>query len=711
MLLSFSMRLFLFLFLLALPATAAPRPELVLQIPHAGTISKAVFSPSGQTIAATSEESGAIKLWDARTGELRHTLEGASWNSDIAFSADGRAVLSSQYGKLRVWDALSGHLLRERELNWGDFSPDAKRLAALGNDGKTSWIEIWAVANGTQTRTLNFALGAEAATNYVTCAAWSPDGTLVAAARRSGSVTLWNADAGARLKTFEFSPRAVAPTPDAALWIDALAFSADGKSLAASSSDGVIRVAQTDSGRITRKLTASKKPDWTQTKALLFARDSRVLLQAMPGGAVRVWDVANGKLSGQLPNTRGAQSLAFSGDGATLLVGGLNPGLSLWDAQKLELRKSFAQTALWSDALFAVRASPDARFLSVAPYHGAGALWDWKTLTRFALPPVAGVWVPHAPLMVGARDDALEWRRVPTGELWKRQTVKSKRGIEAIAAAPDGQTLAVFSRETATLRAARTGEVVRQLPPREGAKTAVAFSPDGRWLAAGGDDEMGWGDERGTVTLWDLRAPHSAPRVLAAHNGVQALAWSRDSQTLAVGCGNAEGDDRWGEIQLWDAPSAKLQRYLLGHAGPVSALDWRGADLLAASRADVKSWRLPNDLKSAGQTRPLWSHNAGAKTLMPASSAANFALVREDGALEIRRRADNVLRATLTSLPARGEAFPAFLAHWILWTPDGYYTGSPDCEKWIRWREDGKLYPAAKYRARRRPDLVRAALL
>ena len=329
----------------------------------------------------------------------------------------------------------------------------------------------------------------------------------------------------------------------------------------------------------------------------------------------------------------------------------------MWDAQKLELRKSFAQTALWSDALFAVRASPDARFLSVAPYHGAGALWDWKTLTRRALPPAAGVWVPGAPLMVGARDDALEWRRVPDGALWKRQTLVAKRGIEAIAAAPDGQTLAVFSRDEVTLRAARTGQLKRQLSPRAGVTTAVAFSPDGRWLAAGGGDEQGWGDERGSVTLWNLRDSKSAPRVLAAHNGVGALAWSRDSRTLAVGCGNAEGQDSWGEIQLWDAPTAKLQTLSFGprRAGEGARLERpRFAGGLDHRHENVGA--CPPTSKAPGKPGLCGAKTPAPNTLLPGPSAANFMLVRADGPIEIRRRADNVLRATLVSLPRARRA-------------------------------------------------------
>ncbi len=706
------MRLLLSLLLLtATNAFAAPRPEMVLQIGGAGTVTQAVLSPSGQTIAVSSEGDGAIQLWDARTSEIRLDLRG-SWNSDLAFSPDGRAILISGYQSLQVWDSLNGKLLKEWKIDRGVFSPDARQLAVGQSDGRASWVEIWNTGDGTLQRTfpLAVAVGDDADTNYITSVAWSPDGEQIAAARR-GAVTLWQNGAVAR--TINFSPPAIEasekPEPQPML-IGALAFSPDGQQLAVASSGDATRVAQTRDGSITRKLQVGKNVSYSFNKSLIWTPDSR-LLEADEGAPVRVWNVERGQSAGQLANTRGARSLHLSRDGQSLLIGGLNPGLSLWNAQTLKPKQRLAENVNWPLALRSSAASGDARYLALAPYHGAGALWDWRALTRRALPLGASVFLPGAaPLTVGAQGNALEWRRVPNGELWKKQSLTSKRGIEALAAAPDGKTLAVFVDGEARLIGARSGQIKRKLPQSE-VTTVAAFSPDGQWLAAGGGDEQGWGEERGTVTLWNLRAPKSKPRVLAAHNGVQSLAWSNNSHVLAVGCGNIEGNDNWGEIQLFDARSGDLQRYLLGHAQPVSSLSWSGDTLLAASNSDVKLWRLPTDLKSAAQTRPLWTHNAGAMSVTASANGKNFVLVQQDGTIEIRRRADHVLLATLLDLPTPAQQHSALLKDWILHTPDGYYTGSANCEKWIRWRANGKLYPAAKFAAQfRRPDLVKTRI-
>ena len=703
------MRLLLSLLLLtATCANAAPRPELALQIAGAGTVIRAVLSPSGQTIATNSEGDGAIKLWDTRTGEIRLDLRGAG-NSDLAFARDGRTLLESGYQTLKVWDALNGKLLHEWKIDSGLLSPDATRLATLSGDGRTSWVEIWDARSGTRQQTLEFALSnADDADNgALTAVDWSPNGKQIAAAQRGGKLTLWNAQSGARVRTIDFNSRPIefSEKPPEPMWINAIAFAPDGQSVAVASRGEPTRVAQTQTGRITRKLQLGKNASFSFYTALLWTQHD-VLLEANEGAAVRVWDVKNGRSGGQLANTRNARALSLSRDGQNLLIGGVSPGLSLWDARTLKPKQRLAQDVRWPLALRGVAASPSARYLALAPYHGAGALWDWQSLTRRALPTGASLFLPDASLLVGAQDNSLEWRRVPNGELWKKQTLKAR--IEVIAAAPDGQTLAVVTREQVLLMNARSGQIERELPPRDGVSRAVAFSPDGNWLAAGGGDEQGWGEERGTVTLWNLRLK-GAPRVLAAHNGVQSLAWSGNSHALAVGCGNIEGNDQWGEIQLFDAASGRLHGYLLGHAQPVQSLSWDGDTLLAASNADVKLWRVPADLKSAAQNQPIWTHDTGAMSVTASADGANFVVVQQDGTIEIRHRADHGLLATLLDLPTTGEQFSGFLRNWILWTPEGYYTGSSGCEKWIRWRVDGKLYPASRFAAQfRRPDLMRA---
>ncbi|MBI3463689.1 MAG: protein kinase [Planctomycetes bacterium] len=90
---------------------------------------------------------------------------------------------------------------------------------------------------------------------------------------------------------------------------------------------------------------------------------------------------------------------------------------------------------------------------------------------------------------------------------------------------------------------------------------AVGYSPDGRLLAAGGEDGM--------IRLWDT-STRQLLRVLVGHGGlVQALAWSPDSRVLATGAKDPDTS-----VRLWEAGSGRALATLHGHAYGIQDLAW-----------------------------------------------------------------------------------------------------------------------------------------
>jgi WD40 repeat protein len=140
-------------------------------------------------------------------------------------------------------------------------------------------------------------------------------------------------------------------------------------------------------------------------------------------------------------------------------------------------------------------------------------------------------------------------------------------------------------------------------------KSALAFSPNNRWLAIGGAGKLGGRSEpEAVVELWDCSDTPEQSVVIQSDRGkVNALCFSPDSLTLATasdgpGFGESNGDK--GVVRLWDPRTGQQRLSLAGHHSHVHdvAFSPDGRQLLSASKSssgaaelllwDARDWDL-----------------------------------------------------------------------------------------------------------------------
>ncbi len=187
------------------------------------------------------------------------------------------------------------------------------------------------------------------------------------------------------------------------------------------------------------------------------------------------------------------------------------------------------------------------------------------------------------------------------GELWRYSRDPENGTLWSVCWSPDGSMVAgaFFDNHVLVLNST-TGEVVVDLlarpddgrcdgyaPPGLLPTRTVSWSPDGRWLAAAGDDRVVFVYDTGT---WEVH------RSLVGHKGsVQCLDWSNDGTRLASGSGrdkvvpNGIGEN---VTYIWDVESATVLMRLEGHTDGVLGVAWSPDDARIATASDDRTARV-----------------------------------------------------------------------------------------------------------------------
>jgi WD40 repeat protein len=520
-------------------------------------------------VAAVIERDGSPKVFDVGTGLQKARVRAPSALVNVKLSADGRFLAGVGRDKhARVWDTANGKELcdyRMIDATAGqlDLSLDGKQLLASAT-AEGTLVVLYRAGEGKPTVLYRGGWNVLQGT-------LSPDGKLAALGRFGNCVDLYDTTTGKSQRVLRAQSVPVRVT-----------FSPDGKQLAVGERTGLVTlwhlgpVLSADQSTTARESVPTAagqsrprnlKGHQDRIEALAFTADGRKLISISHDNTARCWDVDDREESRVVRKGGGIiDGLSFSPDGrylvGTSVEGG---GIRVYDLTSKDPPRSLT-TRPSRRAVF----SPDGRTIAGGPDHGV-TLWDARTgdvLAILAEPdpdeqdPVNGC--SNLGALVFSRDG--RWLAAGFGGVFNYP-------VDA------PQKVLVF--DVAQRKLHRTFATPTQV-------SAVAFSPDGKLLAAAGHN--------GTVWLWDTSNWDEVGRwqgpAGTGYGSILFLPGGQGGEAGRPGDLLATGS-RSGRIDLWDVTTRTLARQLHGHIAlaPFMAVSADGRTLATAScDCSIKLW-------------------------------------------------------------------------------------------------------------------------
>jgi WD40 repeat protein/transcriptional regulator with XRE-family HTH domain len=421
------------------------------------------------------------------------------------------------------------------------LSPDRRRLAVAAADGT---LRLWDVTSPGHPRPDGAPLeGASDSPLYAT--AFSPDGKVLAAAGAHRTVQLWDVSRTGH-------PIRLGTLTGPANTVYSVAFSADGRILAAGSADDTVRLWNVSDpahpAPLGRPLTGAKG----YVQSVAFGPDGKILAAGSADGTVRLWSLADPaapKPLGQpLTGPRSLVSgVAFSPRGNLLAASSQDHKLWLW---RLSDGRAIPDGTLTGSVnwLNAVAFSPDGTQVAAGTAVASVLVWNVSTRALTAtLPhpqPVTSLaWDGTGRLAAGDADGTVSLWTMPDPVL---DTGNAPSGV---AYSPDGRTLAAGGQNVQLWDAARRTLIATRPLPSGTITNAITYSPDGRLIAIARSDGTAWLLDAATL------APAGAPFRVTAAGNAESVAFSPDGKVLATGA-----DD--GTLRMWSLADPGRPRQL-----------------------------------------------------------------------------------------------------------------------------------------------------
>jgi WD40 repeat protein len=563
---------------------------------HAGEVTAVAFSPDGSRII-TGRANGSVRLWDAATGEeLRFLQSHTQRIASVAFSPDGQMILTASWdGTIRLWDASTavpllpimthGNVIRSAV-----FSPDGTRVASSSQNGA---IRVWDVQQRPASLTL------QARGSDVLSVAFSSDGNRIMTGTRDATTQSWNVFTGERLAVRDYGHTRE---------INSIAVSTEGGLILTGSRDMTARLWDLHTGDLLRTLTGHTG----DIRSVDLSPDGRLALTgtALPDGKVRLFDLQTGEVLSTFvppngPNI-GVYSVAFSPDGSKIAaaVGAASRldgrAAYIWDLATGERQIFQAENT----GVTAVGFSSDGSRIVTGSNGGLAFIWDAVSaqplVTMSSGPIHSAAFSPDdRQIVLGTQQGMAYLFDAATGEQQYELDLAAPgcrtQCFVSVAFSPDGRYVLAGGGQRAWLFDASSGALLTTFEqPANSRLTSVAFTPNGVSVLLGSADAM--------VRQWKLVTGTPIQALVGHTNDVVAGAFSADGSLAATGACD-------GITRLWDtATGSEIWAVSLGDSCVSSVAMSSDGTVVAVANGEIgqllnsETGLLGHRLRSRGYT-------------------------------------------------------------------------------------------------------------
>jgi WD40 repeat protein len=439
-----------------------------------------------------------------------------------------------------------------------EYSADGEYLVSSAEDGT---LTLWAAMSGERVRAF------EGHEDSIESVAFSPDSSLIASASQDNTIALWNVETGAKVNTLTGHTHQVL----------SVAFSPDGSMIVSGSRDGTLILWDVLTASSVRLFEGHSD----RVTSVAFSPDGKRIVSGSRDDTSIIWEVDSGELLFTCTgHTDDINAIAFNPDGTSFATASSDRTLILWDSENCELLQTFISH---TRAVLTVVFSPDGTTLLSGGNDRTVIWWgiDGEPIHVFTgLDFVRDVdFNPEGTAFISADRSSMlvEWS-LENGNI-VQQFFDHTASVSSVAYTTDGKLMATAS-DDQEIVIYSAGDIVQRLQGHETYVNTIAFSPNNQTLASA--------DENGVIRLWDVETGQPLRDFEGHEQAVRSLSFTPDGQFLLSGAGVFVDGEMW----LWNVETGEIVQTFEGFDGAVWGIDISPDGQMAASASEDNTVRL-----------------------------------------------------------------------------------------------------------------------